>query len=232
MDIEEKLQKLQNLIGLEFKNSSNLRSAISHSSFVNELKINKWEDYERLEFLGDAVLEIVSSDYLFKNHPDLSEGELSKLRASLVCEQSLAFTAKRMNLGEYILLGKGEEAGGGRYRNSILSDVFEAIIGAVYLEFGYLETKNYIEKFLLNDISENQMFVDSKSRIQIYIQSKEGMNLEYKILEETGPDHDKHFLVGLFVNDKEISRGEGHNKKEAEQLAAYNGIKILIKDNK
>lgn len=232
MDIDEKLQKLQNLIGLEFKNSSNLRSAISHSSFVNELKINKWEDYERLEFLGDAVLEIVSSDYLFKNHPDLSEGELSKLRASLVCEQSLAFTAKRMNLGEYILLGKGEEAGGGRYRNSILSDVFEAIIGAVYLEFGYLETKNYIEKFLLNDISENQMFVDSKSRIQIYIQSKEGMNLEYKILEETGPDHDKHFLVGLFVNDKEISRGEGHNKKEAEQLAAYNGIKILIKDNK
>lgn len=231
MEIEEKLSSLQKLIGLEFNDTANLKSAISHSSFVNELKVNKWEDYERLEFLGDAVLEIVSSDYLFKNHPDLPEGELSKLRASLVCEQSLAFTAKRMNLGEFILLGKGEEAGGGRFRNSILSDVFEAIIGAVYLEFGYMETKSYIEKFLLNDISENQLFVDSKSRIQIYVQSKNDMILEYKVLEETGPDHDKHFVVGLFINDKEVSRGEGHNKKEAEQIAAYNGFKIITKED-
>ena len=177
INIEENLEKLQNLIGLKFSDTANLRSALSHSSFVNELKTNKWEDYERLEFLGDAVLEIVSSDYLYRHHPDMPEGELSKLRASLVCEPSLAFTAKRMNLSEYILLGKGEDASGGRYRNSLLSVVFEAIIGAVYLEFGYMEAKNYIEKFLLNDISENQLFVDSKRRLQFIVQSKEGMNL-------------------------------------------------------
>ncbi len=231
INIEENLEKLQNLIGLKFSDTANLRSALSHSSFVNELKTNKWEDYERLEFLGDAVLEIVSSDYLYRHHPDMPEGELSKLRASLVCEPSLAFTAKRMNLSEYILLGKGEDASGGRYRNSLLSDVFEAIIGAVYLEFGYMEAKNYIEKFLLNDISENQLFVDSKSRLQIIVQSKEGMNLEYRIIEETGPDHDKHFVVGLFINDELVSQGEGHNKKEAEQMAAYNGIKKISKED-
>jgi ribonuclease-3 len=231
INIEENLEKLQNLIGLKFSDTANLRSALSHSSFVNELKTNKWEDYERLEFLGDAVLEIVSSDYLYRHHPDMPEGELSKLRASLVCEPSLAFTAKRMNLSEYILLGKGEDASGGRYRNSLLSDVFEAIIGAVYLEFGYMEAKNYIEKFLLNDISENQLFVDSKSRLQIIVQSKEGMNLEYKVIEETGPDHDKHFVVGLFINDELVSQGEGHNKKEAEQMAAYNGIKKISKED-
>lgn len=231
INIEENLEKLQNLIGLKFSDTANLRSALSHSSFVNELKTNKWEDYERLEFLGDAVLEIVSSDYLYRHHPDMPEGELSKLRASLVCEPSLAFTAKRMNLSEYILLGKGEDASGGRYRNSLLSDVFEAIIGAVYLEFGYMEAKHYIEKFLLNGISENQLFVDSKSRLQIIVQSKEGMNLEYKIIEETGPDHDKHFVVGLFINDELVSQGEGHNKKEAEQMAAYNGIKKISKED-
>lgn len=231
MNIDENIQELQKLIELEFKDTANLKSAVSHSSFINELKSNKWEDYERLEFLGDAVLEIVTSDYLYKNHPDMPEGELSKLRASLVCEGSLAFTAKRMNLGDFILLGKGEEAGGGRYRNSILADVFEAIIGAIYLEFGYMTTKNYIEKFLLNNISENQLFVDSKSRIQIYVQSQENMSLEYKILDETGPDHDKHFVVGLFVNGEMIATGEGHNKKEAEQLAAYVGIKVLTKGN-
>ena len=231
MNIDEKISKLEDLIGLKFTNQANIRSAISHSSFVNELKVNKWEDYERLEFLGDAVLEIVSSDYLYRHYPDMPEGELSKFRASLVCEPSLAFTAKRMNLSEYILLGKGEDASGGRYRNSLLSDVFEAIIGAVYLEFGYMEAKNYIEKFLLNDISENQLFVDSKSRLQIIVQSKEGMNLEYKVIEETGPDHDKHFVVGLFINDELVSQGEGHNKKEAEQMAAYNGIKKISKED-
>ena len=230
MNIDEKISKLEDLIGLKFTNQANIRSAISHSSFVNELKVNKWEDYERLEFLGDAVLEIVSSDYLYRHYPDMPEGELSKFRASLVCEPSLAFTAKRMNLSEYILLGKGEDSSGGRYRNSILSDVFEAIIGAVYLEFGYMEAKNYIEKFLLNDIHENQLFVDSKSKLQIYVQSKDNVNMEYKVIDESGPDHDKHFVVGLFVNDNLICQGEGHNKKEAEQLAAYKGIKILTKE--
>ncbi|MBO4310976.1 MAG: ribonuclease III [Lachnospiraceae bacterium] len=231
MNLDEHLEELQELIGLKFADCANLRSAISHSSYVNELKVNKWEDYERLEFLGDAVLEIVSSDFLYRRHPDMPEGELSKLRASLVCEPSLAFTAKRMNLSKFVLLGKGEDASGGRNRNSILSDVFEAIIGAVYLEFGYMEAKNYIEKFLLNDISENQLFVDSKSRMQIYVQSKDNMSLEYKVIDEQGPDHDKHFIVGLYINDELICSGEGHNKKEAEQLAAYNGIKILTKED-
>ena len=135
-----------------------------------------------------------------------------------------------MNLGDYILLGKGEDLSGGRFRNSILSDVFEAIIGAVYLEFGFETAKDYINRILLSDISENQLFVDSKSRIQVYVQSQNNMSLEYKVVDETGPDHDKHFIVGLFINGEEISRGEGHNKKEAEQLAAYQGYKILAKE--
>ena len=227
MNIDERLEKLQDLIGLKFADTANLKSAISHSSFVNELKVNKWEDYERLEFLGDAVLEIVSSDFLFKHHPDMPEGELSKLRASLVCEPSLAFTAKRMNLSEYILLGKGEDASGGRNRNSILSDVFEAIIGAVYLEFGYMAAKEYIEKFLLNDISENQLFVDSKSRMQIYVQSKDNMSLEYKVIEETGPDHDKHFVVEVHLNSNIIGKGGGRSKKEAEQQAARVALELM-----
>lgn len=230
MNIEEKLLDLQKLIGIQFSNTDNLKSAVSHSSYINEIKINKWQDYERLEFLGDAVLEIVSSEYIFKKYPSLPEGELSRIRASLVCESSLAFTAKKMNLGDYILLGKGEDLSGGRFRNSILSDVFEAIIGAVYLEFGFETAKDYINRILLSDISENQLFVDSKSRIQVYVQSQNNMSLEYKVVDETGPDHDKHFIVGLFINGEEISRGEGHNKKEAEQLAAYQGYKILAKE--
>lgn len=230
MNIEEKLLDLQKLIGIQFSNADNLKSAVSHSSYINEIKINKWQDYERLEFLGDAVLEIVSSEYIFKKYPSLPEGELSRIRASLVCESSLAFTAKKMNLGDYILLGKGEDLSGGRFRNSILSDVFEAIIGAVYLEFGFETAKDYINRILLSDISENQLFVDSKSRIQVYVQSQNNMSLEYKVVDETGPDHDKHFIVGLFINGEEISRGEGHNKKEAEQLAAYQGYKILAKE--
>lgn len=232
MNIEEKLTELQKVIGLTFKDASHLKSAISHSSYVNELKVNKWEDYERLEFLGDAVLELVSSDFLYTHHPDMPEGEMSKLRASLVCESSLAFTAKKLDLGKYILLGKGEDSSGGRNRNSLLSDVFEAIIGAVYLEFGFKTAKEYVERILLNDISENQLFVDSKSRMQIYVQARGNMELEYKVIQELGPDHDKHFVVGLFINGDEVGRGEGHNKKEAEQLAAYNAIKILTSKEK
>lgn len=227
MSIDEKLEELQNVIGLKFNNLSNLKSAISHSSYVNELRTGKWEDYERLEFLGDAVLEVVSSDFLYRNHPDMPEGEMSKLRASLVCESSLAFTAKKMDLGKFLLLGKGEDASGGRNRNSLLSDAFEAIIGAVYLEFGFQTAKEYIEDKLLKSISENQLFVDSKSRIQILVQSIGGMELSYKVVDEKGPDHDKHFVVALYINGEEISRGEGHNKKEAEQIAAYNAVKIL-----
>lgn len=227
MNIEEKLIELQKVIGLSFNNLSNLKCAISHSSYVNELKVNKWENYERLEFLGDAVLELITSNFLYTNHPDMPEGEMSKLRASLVCESSLAFTAKKMEIGKYILLGKGEDSSGGRNRNSLLSDVFEAIIGAVYLEFGFETAKEYVERVLLNDISENQIFVDSKSRMQIYVQARGGMELEYRVIEEKGPDHDKHFVVGLFINKEEFGRGEGHNKKEAEQIAAYNAIKFL-----
>lgn len=221
MNVDAIIAEVEKRISYTFKNKELLKCALTHSSFTNELKINKWENYQRLEFLGDAVLELVSSEFLYEGNSVMSEGKMSKVRASMVCEPALAFCARKINLGELILLGKGEELGGGRERNSILSDVFEAIIGAMYQDGGLEEARKFIHKFVLDDVEENQLFVDSKSILQEKIQAATGSTLCYKLIAEDGPEHDKSFEVAVYINDECMATAVGHNKKEAEQQAAY-----------
>lgn len=223
-NIQEILEELQEKIGYQFKDVNLLKQALTHSSFSNEQKINKIKNYERLEFLGDAVLELVSSEFLFKENPGLPEGELTKLRASMVCEPALAYCAKDINLGEYILLGKGEEATGGRKRDSITSDVMEAVIGAIFLDGGIEAAKAHILRFILSDLENKKLFYDSKTILQEMIQKEGPEILHYELLSETGPDHDKTFSVAAKVGDKVVGKGSGRTKKAAEQNAAYEAI--------
>jgi ribonuclease-3 len=221
------LKLLQERIGYTFKDETLLKRAVTHSSFVNEQKINKHGDYERLEFLGDAVLELVSSEFLYKEHSKVPEGELSKMRASMVCEPSLAFCARDLELGKFILLGKGEENTGGRERDSIISDVMEAVTGAIYLDGGFEPAKEFINKFILSDLENKRLFYDSKSNLQEIVQSKMKTNLCYKLLSESGPEHDKEFVVEVFIADKSMGKGKGRTKKAAEQQAAYQALLAL-----
>lgn len=227
MNIDAVIAEVEQKIFYEFKNKELIKCALTHSSFVNELKINKWENYQRLEFLGDAVLELVSSEFLFEQNAGMSEGKMSKVRASMVCEPALSFCARKISLGSYIFLGKGEEAGGGRERNSILSDVFEAIIGALYLDGGIDEAKKFIHKFVLDDVEDNQLFVDSKSILQERIQADGKKTLCYKLISESGPEHDKSFEVAVYIDEECMATATGHNKKDAEQKAAYLTLKKL-----
>jgi len=212
--------KLEEKIGYRFKDRELLRQALTHSSFTNEQKINRQKNYERLEFLGDAVLELASSKFFFLNNEDMTEGQMTKMRSSMVCEPALAFCAKDLNLGEYIFLGKGEEATGGRERDSIVSDVMEALIGAIYLDSGFEEAEKFILQFVLSDLESKQLFYDSKTILQEKVQKK-GQSLRYELAGESGPDHDKQFTVEAYIDDKPISRGTGRTKKSAEQQAAY-----------
>jgi ribonuclease-3 len=221
---EYNLKVLQERIGYKFKNETLLKRAITHSSYVNEQKINKTGDYERLEFLGDAVLELVASEFLYKEHSKVPEGELSKMRASMVCEPSLAFCAREIELGKFILLGKGEENTGGRERDSIISDVMEAVTGAIYLDGGFEEAKKYINRFILSDLENKQLFYDSKSNLQELIQSKLKKDFHYELLEESGPEHEKTFVVEVFLEDESLGTGKGRTKKAAEQQAAYHAL--------
>ncbi len=216
--------EFQEVIGYQFKQDGLLVQALTHSSYANEKRMKKHSDNERLEFLGDAVLEIVSSEYLYHLFPDLPEGELTKMRASLVCEPTLAYCTKDMHLGDYILLGRGEERTGGRQRNSILSDTLEAVIGAVYLDGGFASAKEFILKFILTDIAHKQLFYDSKTILQETVQGQNLGAMEYRLIGESGPDHDKLFTVELSIGGNIVSRGEGHTKKAAEQEAAYHAL--------
>ena len=218
------LKEFQNRIGYHFNDEKYLKTALTHSSFANEVKMRKVNDNERLEFLGDAVLELTSSDYIYKNHSEMNEGSMTRLRASIVCEPTLALCARAFGLDEFIMLGKGEELTGGRKRDSIVSDACEAVIGAIYLDGGFASAKEYIHRFILNDIEHKQLFYDSKTILQEIIQSRQDGELSYEILKEEGPDHNKSFEVRALVGDQEIGRGKGRTKKAAEQLAAYNGI--------
>lgn len=219
----EKSKELELKIGYEFKEKELLKQALTHSSFSNEQRINKLKDYERLEFLGDAVLELLSSKFFFLSHPEMTEGEMTKLRSSMVCEPALAFCARDLNLGEYILLGKGEEATGGRERDSIISDVMEAVIGALYLDGGLEEADKFIHKFILSDLESKQLFYDSKTILQEQLQ-KSGDKLHYELIEESGPDHDKQFKVEVKIDTVVIGTGVGRTKKSAEQKAAYEAL--------
>lgn len=223
-DINDVLKKTQEIIGYQFENVNLLKQALTHSSFANEQKINKLKNYERLEFLGDAVLELISSDFLFKENPGMPEGKLTKLRASMVCEPALAYCARDIKLQEFILLGKGEEATGGRSRDSIVSDVMEAVIGAIYLDGGIEEAKQYIYRFILTDLENKILFLDSKTILQEEVQKKNVGVLHYELIGESGPDHDKQFSVEAYLGDKLIGSGVGRTKKAAEQQAAYEAL--------
>ena len=223
-DMNELLEELQDKIGYRFQNTELLKQALTHSSFANEQKINKLKDYERLEFLGDAVLELVSSEFLFRENPQMPEGQLTKLRASMVCEPALAYCAKDIDLGSYILLGRGEEYTGGRYRSSITSDVMEAIIGAIFLDGGIENAKKHIYRFILSDLENKILFLDRKTILQEEIQKKKDAQLRYELIGESGPDHNKQFTVDAYLNDVLIGSGTGRTKKAAEQQAAYEAL--------
>ena len=216
-------ESLEAKIGYVFKDKNLLKSALAHSSYVNEMKINRIADYQRLEFLGDAVLEVTVSDYLYRNHPEMPEGDMTRLRSSLVCEPTLAFCARAFSLSDYILLGRGEEMQGSRYRDSIVSDIFEAIIGAIYIDGGMEPAALHIKKYVLTDIEHKQLFHDSKSRLQIMTQ-KTGDELSYEVIDESGPDHRKKYTVAVFINGEKIACGTGSSKKSAEQHAAYEAL--------
>lgn len=218
------LVELQEKIGYQFNDIKLLKQAMTHSSFSNEQKILKIEDYERLEFLGDAVLELVSSEFLYKEHPSFPEGKLTKLRSSCVCEPALAYCAREIALSDYIFLGKGEETTGGRGRDSITSDVCEALIGAIYLDGGFANAKEFINKFILSDLENKQLFYDSKTILQEIVQRDSQGKLQYALVDEIGPDHDKSFLVEARIDDDKIGEGVGRTKKAAEQQAAYQAL--------
>ncbi len=221
MNIQNGYEELQKRIGYDFRDSGRLILALSHSSYANENKQGSHDDYERCEFLGDAVLELAVSEFLYNEHPEMKEGEMTKLRASLVCEPTLAYCANTgFELGKYVLLGKGEDASGGRGRDSIVSDVFEAIVGAIYLDGGLESARTFIHRFVLTDYEKKIEFTDSKTILQEYAQNH-GMSLEYELVEESGPAHDRDYVMRATLNGNISATGKAKSKKAAQQSAAY-----------
>lgn len=218
------LEELEKRIGYSFKNKALLKQAITHSSYSNERKINKEPHYERLEFLGDAVLELASSEFFYYKYPDMTEGKMTKMRASAVCEQALAITARDLELGKFMRFSKGEENTGGRERDSIIADAVEAIIGAIYIESGFVEAKSFVERFVLNDLEKKHLFYDAKSILQEWSQNGENKPIRYELISESGPDHNKCFEVVVYVGTQCMGKGNGKSKKIAEQHAAYEAL--------
>lgn len=227
---EHPLSEIESKIGYKFSDVKHLETALTHKSYVNEKTIGRYSSYERYEFLGDAILEFVVSQYLFENYKDMSEGELSKLRSSLVCEFTLSKIARELKFGQYARFSKGECMTGGANRDSILCDMFESVLGAIYLDGGMEQARAFVERYLLTDIEHKQRFYDAKSRLQEYVQ-KHKLSLAYELLSEVGPDHDKQFTVRLLVNEKEMSRKTAHSKKTAEQYAAFETLERLTSNN-
>ena len=229
--MQNKLEELQKKIGYSFENSELLRSALMHSSYTNEKRLPKYKCNERLEFLGDAVLELISSEFLYFEDEKMPEGELTKFRASVVCEPSLAFCAREIGLGDYLLLGKGEEVTGGRLRDSITSDALEALIGAVYLDGGFASAKEFVLQYVLNDLESKKLFFDSKTILQEIVQGNFTEMISYHLIKEEGPDHNKLFFVEVYIGDTSYGEGSGRTKKAAEQEAAYHAILKLHEKN-
>ena len=222
------MKDIQEVIGYTFKDQSLLQQALTHSSYAHEQHKNMKYN-ERLEFLGDAVLSIVVSDYIYKHCPDLPEGELTKLRASLVCEKSLFDFAKQIDLGSYIRLSNGERRNGGNKRPSIVSDAFEALIAAIYLDGGVEPASRHILRFVIPEIENHRFhsFKDYKTSLQEIIQKNPGERLEYVLVSESGPDHNKHFVFEVHLNSNVIGKGGGKSKKEAEQQAAREALELM-----
>jgi len=215
--------EFENELGYTFKDKKNLDIAFTHKSFANEYKLEKVPSYERYEFLGDSILEFLCSRELFRRYPDMPEGELTKLRASLVCEYTLSQISRSLNFGNYLYLSNGEEQTGGRERNSILCDLFESVLGAIYLDGGLKPATKYVNKFLLTDIKSKSIFYDAKSILQEYAQ-KNSLTLSYRLISETGPDHNKTYTVQAVLGGKDVATGVGHTIKSAEQIAAHTTI--------
>ena len=224
MELERILVEFQQKIGYTFKDGSLLKLALTHSSYANEHRLEYSMHNERLEFLGDAVLELVSSEYLFKLHPEMKEGDMSKKRASMVCEPALAHCAAAIDLGSKLLLGKGEELGGGRTRDSITSDAMEALIGAIFLDGGFTTAKEFVEKYVLGITSDTTFFYDSKTILQELSQEKFAKEPVYVLVAENGPDHQKEFVIEVLIGDKVYGTGTGKSKKAAQQEAAHAAV--------
>ena len=222
------IKDLENAIGYRFRNITLLQNALSHSSFANERWHDSLKSNERLEFLGDSILGMVVAEFLYRNYPDRPEGELTRMRADMVCETSLAKVADQIALGEHLLLGHGEEQGGGRARASILADAVESVIAASFLDGGMEPARKFIERFILCNVPEHCLRnADYKTALQELIQQKKNQELTYQLTGESGPDHDKHFAVQVLLNGTVIGSGEGTSKKRAEQDAARNAMENL-----
>ena len=228
----KKLMELEKIIGYQFNNTNNLKEAITHRSFANEHRNHQMKDNERLEFLGDAILDLIISKYLFDKYPVMPEGDLSKVRASIVCEGSLAKTARNIDLGAFILLGKGEEMTGGRTRNSILADAFEAVTGAIFVDGAFEDVVKFLQSTLIENVdslSVEDLYTDYKTILQENIQKESMQPLHYEVVDEKGPDHDKDFYVAVYHGELCLGKGIGKSKKEAEQQAAKTALKALEK---
>ncbi len=225
------MKTLQEKLNYSFKNEKLLINALTHSSFANESR-DGISSNERLEFLGDSVLSIIVSEYIYKQFPNLPEGELTKIRASLVCEKSLCLFSKEFDLGKYLRLGKGEEKGGGRERASILADAFEAVLAAIYLDGGFENAKRHVMRFIKNELKHtgDEVFKDYKTALQEIIQKNPEESVMYILTGESGPDHDKVFEVEVRLNSNTIGKGVGKNKKQAEQSAAKEALHLMGAD--
>lgn len=227
VSIEKNLEELSKIIGVEFKDKNHLLSAITHRSYLNEHREATQDHNERLEFLGDAVLELVVTDYLFSKYPEKPEGELTSIRAALVNTNSLAEASQKLGINEYLLMSKGESKDTGRARQYILANAFEAIIGALYLDCGYEVAKEFIagQLFAKTDrIVEKRLWQDPKSRFQELAQEHNSTTPTYETLGQTGPDHDRVFTIGVFLGKEKVAEGKGRSKQEAEQEAAEAAI--------
>ena len=223
------IKDLENAIGYQFKNITLLQNALAHSSYANERWHDSLKSNERLEFLGDSILGMVTAEYLYRNFPDRPEGDLTRMRADMVCERSLAVAAERIGLGGHLLLGNGEEAGGGRHRDSILADALESVIAACFLDGGMEAACRFIDTFVLTDVPVKKLRnADYKTALQELVQQKKNQVLSYALVGESGPDHDKKFEVEVSLNGKVVGSGSGSSKKRAEQDAARVAIEALF----
>ena len=223
------IKDLEVNIGYKFRNITLLQNALTHSSYANEHWHDSLMSNERLEFLGDSVLGMVVAEYLYITFPDRPEGELTRMRADMVCEQALAVVAERLSLGAHLLLGHGEEQGGGRNRPSILADAVESVIAACFLDGGMAVAKQFIKQFVLCDVPVTRLHnVDYKTALQELIQKKKEQTLSYELIGESGPDHDKRFTVAVYLNGQAVGEGIGSSKKRAEQEAARAALEVLF----
>ncbi len=222
------MNELEAILGYHFKNKKLLQNALTHSSYANEVRGGITSN-ERLEFLGDSVLSVIVSDYIYKNYRSLPEGELTKLRASLVCEKSLCAFSRELELGRFLLLGHGEEKSGGRERDSILADAFEAVLAALYLDGGFEIARRHVMRFVLDELqhTDDEVFKDYKTALQEIIQRNPEETVRYILTDSSGPDHDKSFTVEVRLNSNVIGVGTGKNKKQAEQYAAKQALELM-----